>query len=209
MNSQIKADFNPLQSNAVAFIIYGVLALLTIATRPYHFASTLNLPSASTAVFFICGLLGANHRTFSAFVVLGVAIDLVGSYVRGAFGDCITWTYPLLFVGYYLLWWAGHNSMHLTMRENSFSLTIKAVFTMAHLWLASSAAFFINNASFYWLSGKFPSPTMAEYLARVSKYYLPSVQKPVFYVLIALVVYIVSFILVTQQREQGVRHDSK
>lgn len=209
MNTNNNSDFQPLQSQSVALTFYAVLAFLMIATRPYHFATALNLPSASTAVFFICGLLGASHRAFSAFVLLSVLIDLAGSYVRGAFGDCITWTYPLLFVGYYILWWAGHNSMRLTLREDSFSLTIKSIFTMAHLWLAASVAFFINNASFYWLSGKFQEPNMVEYLARVTKYYLPSVQKPVFYVVIALLVYVVSYLLVTSQRSQGVRHDHK
>jgi 4-amino-4-deoxy-L-arabinose transferase-like glycosyltransferase len=39
-----------------------ILALVMLATRFHHFGSTVNLPDASLAVFFLLGLLGAWRR---------------------------------------------------------------------------------------------------------------------------------------------------
>ncbi|ATD00435.1 hypothetical protein [Pseudoalteromonas spongiae] len=187
--------FTPIKVQQFSLLIYALLALLMIATRPYHFASALHLPSASTAIFFILGLLASKHRTFAVFVVLSVSIDLTSSYYRGDFGDCITRSYPFLFVGYYVLWWAGHKSLQLKLDETKFAVAAKTAMALVNLWLASSIAFLTSNASYYWLSGKFSDMSLSTYSERVAQYYAPYVTSPFGYVAIALALYLACYYL--------------
>ncbi|MBQ4811667.1 hypothetical protein J8M20_09980 [Pseudoalteromonas luteoviolacea] len=168
--------------------VFALLALLMIATRPYHFASALNLPSASLAVFFICGLLRSSHRMFAAFFALSVLIDLASSYARGAFGDCITPSYPFLVVGYYAMWWAGLRCFHVTQAMTITDWTRQYAFSLFMLWSASSVAFLTSNGSYYWLSGKFAELSLGQYVDRVAQYYMPYVQSPFAYVILAMLI---------------------
>ncbi|MDE3270449.1 hypothetical protein [Pseudoalteromonas sp. G4] len=190
--------FTPINVRQFSSLIFTILAILMIATRPYHFASALHLPSASTAIFFILGLLASKHRTFAVFVVLSVSIDLTSSYYRGDFGDCITPSYPFLFVGYYVLWWAGHKSLQLKLDETKLAVAVKTIVALFNLWLASSIAFLTSNASYYWLSGKFSDMPLSTYAERVAQYYIPYVTNPFGYVAIALVLYLSCYFLKPQ-----------
>ncbi|KZN34215.1 hypothetical protein N480_21670 [Pseudoalteromonas luteoviolacea S2607] len=185
--------------------VFALLALLMIATRPYHFASVLTLPSASLAVFFICGLLRSSHRMFAAFFVLSVLIDLASSYARGAFGDCITPSYPFLVVGYYVMWWAGLKSFNLTQAMTVTDWTRQYAQSLLMLWLASSIAFLTSNGSYYWLSGKFAELSVAQYAERVVQYYVPYVQSPFVYVIFAMMTATGCYYLLPtwQRREQS------
>ncbi|KZN55082.1 hypothetical protein N474_16555 [Pseudoalteromonas luteoviolacea CPMOR-2] len=173
-----------------------------IATRPYHFSSALNLPSASLAIFFICGLLRSSHRTFAAFFALSVLIDLASSYARGAFGDCITPSYPFLVVGYYAMWWAGLKSFSLTQAMSGLKWVRQYTQTLMMLWGASSVAFLTSNGSYYWLSGKFEELSLSQYFERVAQYYTPYVQSPVAYVVLALFVATACHYLAPAQRHR-------
>lgn len=190
--------FTPIKVQQFSLLVYALLALLMIATRPYHFASALHLPSASTAIFFILGLLASKHRTFAVFVVLSVSIDLTTSYFRGDLEDCFTASYPFLFVGYYVLWWAGHKSLQLKFDETKLAVAVKTVVAFFNLWLASSIAFLTSNASYYWLSGKFSDMSLSNYAERVAQYYAPYVTNPFGYVAITLMLYLTCYYLKSQ-----------
>ena len=179
--------------NKIYWIIFITLSALMIITRPYHFASALHLPSASLAVFFLGGFFLKTNKTFWGFFALSVGIDLASSYFRGAFGDCITVSYPFLVVGYLALWqtgkWCFFSISKTSYQQTNIALAM--IKNLAGLFIASSLAFFTSNASYYFISGKFPDLSWMQYSDRVAKYYLPYIQSPFLYVILGLAIYCV------------------
>jgi len=167
-------------------LIFAILSALMVMTRPYHFASALHLPSASLAVFFLGGFFLKTNKTFWGLFALSVSIDLASSYARGAFGDCITVSYPFLVVGYFTLWQTGKYCFF-NIQQTNIALAITK--NLAGLFIASSVAFFISNGSYYFMSGKFPDLSWMQYSTRVAKYYLPYIQSPFLYVILGLAIY--------------------
>ncbi len=180
---------DPINTNVASktyWLIFVILSALMIMTRPYHFASALHLPSASLAVFFLGGFFLKTNKTFWGFFALSVSIDLASSYARGAFGDCITVSYPFLVVGYFTLWQTGKYCFFNMQQTNIASAMTK---NLIGLFIASSVAFFTSNASYYFISGKFPDLSWLQYSTRVAKYYLPYIQSPFLYVVLGLAIY--------------------
>jgi hypothetical protein len=168
------------------WLIVVILSVLMIMTRPYHFASALHLPSASLAVFFLGGFFLKTNKTFWGFFALSVSIDLASSYARGAFGDCITVSYPFLVVGYFALWQTGKWCF---FNEDQKNIALGVTKNIVGLFIASSIAFFTSNASYYFISGKFPDLSWMQYSTRVAKYYFPYIQSPFLYVILGLAIY--------------------
>lgn len=170
---------------SILIAIFATLTLLMLATRTHHFASLNHLPSASIAIFFLAGMYLRNMKAFWFFYTLTLVIDLVASYFRGQFGDCITTSYPALVLSYAVMFGFGYYTKpkwHIqSWQANVVKVTIG-------LFVASSIAFFISNGSYYTLSGKFPELSWAEYATRVDKYYFRSISNPIFYVLAAIVI---------------------
>jgi hypothetical protein len=180
---------DPVKRNVASktyWLIFVILSALMIMTRPYHFASALHLPSASLAVFFLAGFFLKTNKTFWGFFALSVSIDLASSYARGAFGDCITVSYPFLVVGYFALWQTGKYCFFNIQQTN---IALAMTKNLIGLFIASSVAFFTSNASYYFISGKFPDLSWMQYSTRVAKYYLPYIQSPFLYVALALAIY--------------------
>jgi hypothetical protein len=186
-------------TNKTFWSIFIILSTLMIMTRPYHFSSALHLPSASLAVFFLGGFFLKTSKTFWGFFALSVSIDLASSYARGAFGDCITVSYPFLVVGYFALWQSG-KWCFFTVKQDNIALAISKNFV--GLFIASSIAFFTSNASYYFISGKFPDLSWLQYSSRVAKYYLPYIQSPFLYVAVALAIYCLFSQIKLLNREQ-------
>lgn len=174
------------ETNKAYWLIFIILSVLMIMTRPYHFASALHLPSASLAVFFLGGFFLKSNKTFWGFFALSVSIDLASSYARGAFGDCITVSYPFLVVGYFALWLTGKRCFF-TVKNTNLALAVSK--NLVGLFIASSVAFFTSNASYYFISGKFTDLSWLQYSSRVAKYYFPYVQSPFLYVALGLAIY--------------------
>ena len=186
-------------TNKTFWPIFIILSVLMIMTRPYHFSSALHLPSASLAVFFLGGFFLKTNKTFWGFFALSVSIDLASSYARGAFGDCITVSYPFLVVGYFALWQTGKWCFFNVAQVN---IALAIAKNLAGLFIASSVAFFTSNASYYLISGKFPDLSWLQYSGRVAKYYLPYIQSPFLYVAVALAIYCLFSQIKLLNREQ-------
>ena len=168
------------------WFIFVILSALMVMTRPYHFASALHLPSASLAVFFLGGFFLKTNKTFWGYFALSVSIDLASSYARGAFGDCITVSYPFLVLGYFALWQTG-KWCFFNIQQTNIALAVTK--NLVGLFIASSVAFFTSNASYYFISGKFPDLSWLQYSSRVAKYYLSYIQSPFLYVILGLAIY--------------------
>jgi hypothetical protein len=175
-----------LKSSILYFLgIFSLLSLLMIATRGNHFSTLNNLPSASTAVFFLAGMYLRNAKSFWFFYLLSITIDLASSYFRGSFGDCLTTAYPALAFSYGVMFVIGRYARPNWTQQNS----MITIFEITLLLLgASSIAFFISNGSYYVFSGHFTDLSWAEYSTRLSKYFFNSVSNPIFYAVSAILI---------------------
>ena len=165
--------------------IVALLSLLMIATRGSHFTAFNTLPSASIGVFFLAGMFLRTVKSYWFFYILSITIDLVSSYYRGSFGDCLTTAYPALAISYAVMFAFGYYAKPDWLKQN---IVINIVKVGAALFLGSSIAFFISNGSFYALSGHFTDLSWAEYTSRVNKYYFNSISNPIFYATSAIVI---------------------
>ncbi len=155
---------HPITSYSRGLAILGALALLLVATRGHHFAAIPALPSASAAVFFLAGVFSPWRWPLLALLVMAFGLDLHSVLVAGVGGWCLTPSYGFLLPAYASLFWAGR----LHARGEAIPPAARMLLAML---LGATAAFLISNGSFYWLSGRYPDPYLAEYLQRVVEYY--------------------------------------
>ena len=96
----------PVLSTRTQVLIGIALALLLAITRGNHFA-TLNLPSASWAVFFLAGVLLRPRWVFAGLFALASALDF-SMLASGTVSDwCLSPAYWMLVPAYATLWLAG------------------------------------------------------------------------------------------------------
>lgn len=147
------------------FIAPFILALAMLATRFHHFGSSVNLPDASLAVFFLLGLLGA-WRWFPVFALLAGAIDYA-AITWGGVGDyCVTPAYLFLLPTYAVMTAGGYLA-----RADGVLRLRQLLFVAASALVSTVVAFAISNGSFYFFSGYFASLSFADYIGRTAKYF--------------------------------------
>ena len=147
-------------------IVALLIAVLMAATRIHHFGVGAIAPDASTAVFFLVGLLLASPLWFVAFAVAAIALDAVALGVVGVADACMTVGYWLLFAGYLALWYAGRLGRRLE------KLDVVAAGKLTGLVIAGVAVFFVlSNLGYYFGGGFDESMGAAEYVRRVSRYF--------------------------------------
>lgn len=169
--------------------IFGALAALMLVTRHNHFGSAVSLPDASLAVFFLAGFVFPSVSRLAllafAFLLLEAgSIDYYATQIQGVSDWCITPAYWFLIPTYASLWLGG---AWLAPRQQS-SWRGLAVFAGV-AWLASTAAFVISNASFFWFSGRVTGTSTFEYASGVAQYYLPYLAGSFGYLAVAALVY--------------------
>ncbi len=157
------------------------LAALMAATRFHHFGSALHLPDASLAVFFLGGLYLRRTVAFGGYIGLAALIDYLAIAHGGVSDWCVTPAYAFLLPTYACLWWAGvWCSRHDRHGWRGYARLAGA------LLVATGLAFLISNASFYGLSGYFGELSLAEYAARVARYFPPYLASALAYVAAAV-----------------------
>ena len=157
------------------------LAALMAATRFHHFGSALHLPDASLAIFFLGGLYLRRTVAFAAYIGLAALVDYLAIAHVGVSDWCVTPAYAFLLPAYACLWWAGvwcsRHERHGWRRYPRFA---------GALLVATALAFLVSNASFYGLSGYFGELSLAEYAARVARYFPPYLVSAMAYVAAAI-----------------------
>jgi hypothetical protein len=174
----------PVISPRIQLAIGLILALLMAVTRGQHFA-TVNLPSASWAVFFLAGVLLRPRWVFPALFLLASALDF-GMVAAGSVSDwCTSPAYWMLLPAYGTLWLAGrlYAGWH---RERLSSLALLVV-TML---VAAFVCHLLSSGGFYFLSGRYPEPTLAGFLPRIAHYYPRFLSNMALYVGLAIVSYL-------------------
>ena len=154
--------------------IFTALVLLMAATRFYsHFGSSVSLPDASLAVFFLAGFYLARLALPAAvaFVLLLLAaggIDYYAIAFRGVSDACISPAYWFLIPAYACMWYAGR-WFAARQQMNWASLGLLAAVACGSV----TAAFLISNTSYYLLSGHIANTSLAQYAEGIAKYYPP------------------------------------
>ena len=147
-------------------LVAALLAVLMIVTRVHHFGIGSIAPDASTAVFFLAGLLLASPLWFVLFSVLAVGLDAFALGIAGVADACMTPGYWLLFVGYLALWFAGRLGRRIQR------LDAMQGFRLALLAVGGTALFFVlSNVGYYFGGGFNESMGGAEYARRVQQYF--------------------------------------
>jgi len=175
--------------------IFTGLALLMAVTRGSHFGSSLALPDATLAIFLVAGFMLPRFTlaALAAFVFLLLeagGIDYYAINFAGVSDYCVSPAYWFLIPAYAGMWLGGR--WFATQQKNSWNSL--ALFGGVS-WLATTVAFLISNGSFFLLSGRFTDMSLAEYAARVARYYPSYLGGSLMYLVLAAVAYILLNIL--------------
>lgn len=175
-----------MQTNQLSLRIIAIacaLAVLMAATRFHHFGSPIHLPDASLAVYFLGGLFLRRAALFGVYAAEAALVDFLAIAYGGVSDWCMTPAYAFLLPTYACMWWSG---VWCAKRAPQSWLAYLRIAGM--LLGATSLAFLVSNASFYAFSGYFPELTVAEYSARVAKYFPAYLASAVAYVAAAFAV---------------------
>jgi hypothetical protein len=184
--------------NKTIWVAAALVSLMAL-TRFNHFGSSVALPDASYAVFFLGGLyLGRMRAALALLALLLVEAALVDYFAinfRGVSGWCVTSAYGFLVFAYASLWFVGrwYAPRHDLTGKGLLGLFAAAV-------AAGSLAFVIANVSFYLLAGYFGRMSVAEYTSSVAQYYGSYVEVAVIYIGCAIILQMVYSILKGKQR---------
>ena len=165
-------------------VIGFILTLLIVATRGQHFATLHHLPGASWAVFFLAGVYLRPAWCLAGLLTLIWTLDFAAFNWGGANGFCLTPAYAFLLPAYGSLWFAGRWYTH----RHDFAWRTLLPLAVATLCGAAVCSLF-SSGGFYFFSGHFAEPTLAEFGARVVTYFPHYLQSMALYVGIAAIVH--------------------
>lgn len=189
----------PVLSTRTQVLIGIALALLLAITRGNHFA-TLNLPSASWAVFFLAGVLLRPRWVFAGLFALASALDF-SMLASGTVSDwCLSPAYWMLVPAYATLWLAGrlYAGWH---RDTLQSLLLLAAVVAVSAFLCN----LLSGGGFYFFSGRYPEPSLAAWLPRIAEYYPRFLSSMALYVGVASALYIAVWAFLGQRRSLDIQ----
>lgn len=172
-------------SKSQQLLIAVVLMLLMIVTRGQHFASINALPSASWAVFFLAGLYLSRPFWFPVLLLLAAALDFAAITWAGVSSYCVSPAYGFLVPAYGALWLAGR--WYAQQHQFAWTTILPLAFSVA---AAAAVATTFSSGGFYFFSGRYVDPTLAEFGLRFVKYFPKYLSSLSFYVAIAAIVHI-------------------
>lgn len=161
-----------------------LLAALMIATRSHHFASALHLPDASWAVFFLAGALLPGWLPLAGLLALAATVDYVAISFDGVSAFCVSPAYVALLPAYGALYAAGR----WYARRHQATLRSLLPFTGSAL-VATTLCELLSSGAFYFFSGRFAAPTLAEFGARLARYFPYALEGMALYLGTAVIVY--------------------
>ncbi|QPK62830.1 hypothetical protein IVG45_18660 [Methylomonas sp. LL1] len=146
----------------------GAVALMALmaATRFHHFGTPFALPDASLAIFFLAGLWLGGRYLFATLLLEAGLIDYLAITKLGVSDYCVSKAYVFLIASYGSMWLGGK-----WCRQFDRLSLLNAAQQFAALVVSTSLAFLFSNGSFYWLSGRYPNGSWAQYIERVAMYY--------------------------------------
>lgn len=157
------------RDNRFQLSVFGLVALVMLVTRSHSLSNVLHLPDTSLASFFVLGFLVRRAIAFAALFSLGFAIDLIVITYFGQSDFCFTPAYWMLVPAYGVMWLAGRFAQN-RLGERLAALPATAILLVSATFLSE----LFSSGGFYFLGGRFPDPTLAEFLPRLSRYFPPT-----------------------------------
>ncbi|MBA3584515.1 MAG: hypothetical protein H0W36_08315, partial [Gemmatimonadetes bacterium] len=133
------------------------LALLMAATRSHHFATTLHLPDASWATFFLAGFYLRPLWVFPALIALAGMSDYVAIAWFGVSDFCASPAYGFLLPAYGALWLAGR--WYAGRHRFALSTLIPLAGSVV---IGAAVCELISSGGFYFFSGRFAETSLVE-----------------------------------------------
>lgn len=154
-----------------------ILALLMAATRFHHSGTSMLLPDASTAIFFMAGLWNGRRAGFALLFIEALLIDYVAIAQMGVSDFCISPGYVFLLPTYAVLWLGGRYCRRFgNLRAGSVWRQLAVLVGVV------TVAFLISNGSFFLLSDQIDVTSWPEYFAGIRRYYPDYLMFAVMYV---------------------------
>ena len=170
-------------------LIALALALCMAATRSDHFAGELHLPDASAAVFFLAGVYLRPMWIAAALLVEAALIDYAAIALGGVSSFCISPAYGFLLPAYGALWLAGRWYAKTPNKQVRHRLAFSTLLPLAaSVVIGGLVSELFSSGGFYFFSGRF-EPNLAEFGARIARYFPSSLATLAFYVAVAAIVH--------------------
>lgn len=147
-----------------------ILALLMAVTRSHHWATLHALPDATWAIFFLAGLYLRPLWAVPALMLEAALVDYLAIAVGGVSDFCVSPAYGFLIPAYAALFLAGRVYGRLRARHHRLSWSSLPWLLGCALAGAGLAELF-SSGGFYFFSGRFAEPTLAEFMPRLVKYF--------------------------------------
>lgn len=169
------------------FIIALLLIALMAFTRGHHFSTINHLPSATLAVFFLAGLYVSSKWLVPFLFAEAALLDYAAITFGGVSSYCVSPAYVMLIPAYGTLWLAGHwYTKHYQFNWHSLlPLSLSVV-------LATALSQVMSGGGFYFFSGRYTLPTMAEYSERFVNYFPSALSNIAFYIALAVAFHIIA-----------------
>lgn len=163
----------------------AALAALFAITRTDHVAALGHwLPSASWAVFFLAGVYLRPVWVPVLLFAAAAALDYAAVTWGGVSAFCLSPAYIALFPAYGVLWFAGRwYAGHHRERPATLLPLVSSAF------VGTLGCELISSGTFYFYSGRFADPTVAEFIGRVGKYFPASLASMAFWVVAAALIH--------------------
>jgi len=146
--------------------VFGIIALIMLATRSHSLSQLIHVPDTSLASFFVLGFFVPRILGFAALFLLGFVIDVTVINWFGQSDFCFTPAYWMLVPAYGVMWAAGRLAQSWLGTQGRVLPGMTA--------LLASAAFvsdLLSSGGFYFLGGRFVDPTVTEFLPRIGRYF--------------------------------------
>jgi hypothetical protein len=143
-----------------------VLALLMALTRGHHWATLHALPDASWAVFFLAGIYLRPLWAVPVLMLEAALVDYLAITVGGVSDFCVSPAYGFLVPAYTVLFLAGR----VYARHHRLSWSALPWLLGCALGGAVLAELF-SSGGFYFFSGRFADPVLAEFIPRLVRYF--------------------------------------
>ena len=139
------------QSNK-KYLLLAVLVFLMALTRNSHSLTSLNLPDATFAIFFIGGYSFKNIRWFSFLLLLSTLIDATSSLISPSMNLWQNISYFGVMFAYGAMWLGGFLSA-----KNK-----PSIYFLTGSMISTTITFVISTQTYNLLSGTFPNITIRE-----------------------------------------------
>ncbi|HWK86853.1 MAG TPA: hypothetical protein VNQ34_05030 [Xanthobacteraceae bacterium] len=147
-------------------LVIVLLTVLMAVTRIEHFGLSRVVPDASTAIFFLAGLLISNPLWLMAFLAQACGLDFAAISAVGVDPVCVTFGYIMMIPAYAALWYAPR------ALRGDFTPGLAGFGKLALACVAGLGVFFVlSNIGYYFGGGFSTSMGAAEFARRVARYF--------------------------------------